>query len=227
MAAGAHGGGRLDTSAIGPAARASGAAELQPWRQEFPTASADLLRSIPFSGPQATAIRYRLLATVFFVYVCLHGAIETRDAKIMLGLGGMSRDLSPAEFRICRMVFAFLAIMVFAFLVFDAIDFLFSLFSPAPPVRTVQMQPGTTRSTTPHSPAKPLSHSSPLVPQKQPAGAVVPADPAPASLSYMKTRLEQLGQMTLEKSQSSPLCPRRSQRQMLCRQSLNERLLLT
>jgi hypothetical protein len=208
MAAGAHGSGRVDTSAIGPAARASGAAERASAMASgvSATASADLLRSIPFSGPQATAIRYRLLATVFFVYVCLHGAIETREnfpklAKIMLGLGGMSRDLSPAEFRICRMVFAFLAIMVFAFLVFDAIDFLFSLFTPAPPVRTVQMQPGTTRSMTPHSPAKPLSHSSPLVPQKEPAGAVVPADPAPASLSYMKTRLEQLGQMTLEKSQ--------------------------
>jgi hypothetical protein len=135
----------------------------------------------------------------------LHCAIEAREkfpklAKIMMGRGGMSRDLSPTEFRICRMVFAFLAIMVFAFLVSNAIDFLFSLFTPVPPVRTVQMQPGTTRSTTPHSPAKPLSHSSPHVPQKEPAGDVVPVEPAPASLSYMKTRLEQLGQMTLEKA---------------------------
>jgi hypothetical protein len=110
----------------------------------------------------------------------------------------MSRDLSPAELHICRMVVAFLAIMVFAFLVFNAIDF---LFSPAPPVRTVQRQPGTTRST-PNP--KQANRSSPLVPQKEPAGDVVPAEPAQASPAYMKAWLEQLGQITLEKSQSSP-----------------------
>ena len=75
----------------------------------------------------------------------------------------MSRDLSPAEFHICRIVFAFLAIMVFAFLVFNAIDFLFK--SPLP-MRTVQIQPGTTRSITPKSPKQP-SHSLRVAPQKE------------------------------------------------------------
>jgi hypothetical protein len=107
----------------------------------------------------------------------------------------MSRDLSAAEFRICRMVFAFLAIMVLAFFVFNAID---SLFDPSPPVRMVQIQPDITNSTG-RNPKQP-SQSSRLIVQKEPGGGAVLQEPARVSLSHMKVGLEKLRELALEKT---------------------------
>ena len=118
----------------------------------------------------------------------------------------MSRDLSPAELHICRMVSAFLAITVLAFLVFNVID---SLFNSSPPVRMVQIRPDFTNSTG-RKPQQP-SQSSPLIVQKEPAGGVVPEQPARVSPSQMQAGLQQLRALALEKTirfDPQPLQPR-------------------
>jgi hypothetical protein len=107
----------------------------------------------------------------------------------------VSRDLSAAELRICRMVFAFLAIMVLAFFVFNVID---SLFDPSPPVRIVQIQPDITNSTDRNS--KQPSQSSRLIVQKEPGGGAVVQEPAHVSLSHIKAGLEKLRELALEKT---------------------------
>src|SRR5712692_222520 len=113
----------------------------------------------------------------------------------------MSRDLGPTELRVCRMVFAFLAVMVFAFLLLNAIE---SLSNPSPPVRKVQVQPDITNPNGRHP--KQSSQSSPPMQtagaqsQKEPARGVVPDEPARVSLSHMKARLEQLGAIALERA---------------------------
>jgi hypothetical protein len=113
----------------------------------------------------------------------------------------MSRDLGATELRVCRMVFAFLAITVFAFLLLNAIE---SLSNPSPLVRKVQVQPDITNSTGRHP--KQSSQSSPPMQtpgaqsQKEPARGVVPDEPVRVSLSHLKVRLEQLGAMTLERA---------------------------
>jgi hypothetical protein len=111
----------------------------------------------------------------------------------------MSRDLGPTELRVCRMVFAFLAAMVFAFLVFNAIE---SLSKPSPPVRKTQVQPVITISTGGH-PKQPSQSSPPMQTpgaqsQKELAGGVVADEPTRVSFAYMKVRLEQLGEMALQ-----------------------------
>jgi hypothetical protein len=50
----------------------------------------------------------------------------------------MSRELRPVEIRVCRIVFALLGIIVLAFVVLSAIDF---LFGPWPRARNVQSRP--------------------------------------------------------------------------------------
>src|SRR5712692_4648001 len=82
----------------------------------------------------------------------------------------MSRDLGPTELRVCRMVFAFLAVMVFAFLLLNAIE---SLSNPSPPVRKVQVQPDITNPNGRHP--KQSSQSSPPM---QTAGAQSQKEPA-------------------------------------------------
>src|SRR5271166_2012645 len=105
----------------------------------------------------------------------------------------MSRDLSPTELRICRTVFASLAITVFAFLVFNAID---SLFNSATPVKMTRIRPNT-NSTDRNSTQG--SQSSLLIVQKGAAGGVVQEEPARASPSQMKAGSKKLQEMVLEK----------------------------
>lgn len=118
----------------------------------------------------------------------------------------MSKDLSAAELRICRMVVAFLAIMVLAFFVFNVID---SLFDPSPPVRMVQIQPDITNSTG-RNPKQP-SQSSRFIVQKEPGEGAVLQESARVSLSHMKAGLEKLRELALEKTirfDAQPLEPR-------------------
>jgi hypothetical protein len=109
----------------------------------------------------------------------------------------MSRDLGPAELRVCRWVLAFLGVMVFAFLLLNAIG---SLSNPSPPVREAQMQPDIT-SATGRKP-KQSSQSSPSLqtlgsqPRNEPARGAVPDDP----LSSMKARSDPLEAMGFEKA---------------------------
>jgi hypothetical protein len=111
----------------------------------------------------------------------------------------MSRDLRPAELRICRMVFAFLAAMILGFLVLNAIE---SLFDPSSPVREVQVQADIRNfigrnPNHPNQSSPPRQNSDPQ-PQTESAGAAEPDEPERVSLSIMKVRLEQLGATALE-----------------------------
>jgi hypothetical protein len=107
----------------------------------------------------------------------------------------MSRSLSRAELRICQMVSAFLAVMVFAFFVFNVID---SLFDPSPPARIVQAQQDITSST--GRDFVQTGRSSPLIVRKDAAEDAVLEEPAQASLSHMRAGLEKLREMALEKT---------------------------
>jgi hypothetical protein len=114
--------------------------------------------------------------------------------KNLRNIGGdMSRDLRPAERRVCRMVLTLLAVLVLGFLVLSAIE---AVFEPSPPVKKALVQPHTgnsvgARSKDP-SPASDFGHKSDPQPQKQWAGGAEPDEPARDSLSTMKVRLERL-----------------------------------
>jgi hypothetical protein len=113
----------------------------------------------------------------------------------------MSRDLGPTELRVCRMVFAFLGVMVFAFLLFTAIE---SLSNPSPPVRKVQIQPDITNATD-RNPKQPRQSSPPIQTlgaqsQKDPVRGAVPDDPARVSLSNKKVRSEPPEATALERA---------------------------
>jgi len=107
----------------------------------------------------------------------------------------MSRSLSRAELRICQTVAAFLAIMVFAFLVFNVID---SLLGPSPPARIAQARPDITGSTGRDS-VQTGGSSLPIV-KEDAAEDAVPEEPAQASRSHRIAGLEKLRERALEKA---------------------------
>ena len=107
----------------------------------------------------------------------------------------MSRSLSRAELRICQTVAAFLAILVFAFFVFNVID---SLFDPSPPARIAHVRPDITTSTG-RDFVQP-GRSSPLTVKKGAPEDAVPEEPAQGSRSHMRAGLEKLRERALEKT---------------------------
>ena len=107
----------------------------------------------------------------------------------------MSRSLSRAELRICQTVAAFLAIMVFAFFVFNVID---SLFGPSPPARVAQAWPDIATSTG-RDFVQP-GRSSTLIVRKNAPEDPVPEEPAQGSRSHMRAGLEKLRERALEKT---------------------------
>jgi len=113
----------------------------------------------------------------------------------------MSRDLRPAKLRVCRMVFACLAVMILSFLVFNAIE---SLFDLSPPASKVQVQSEARNSIGPDLKyPNQSSHAKQSSEPRPPKGWVreaAPNEPAGAPLSTMKVRLEQLGTTTLERA---------------------------
>jgi hypothetical protein len=119
---------------------------------------------------------------------------DFESSKRILG-GGMSRDLSPAELCVCRIVFGFLAVMVFGFLVLKGIDSLFDHRSG--PVSKVEVQPDT-RTSIVRNPKYPKPSEN-LDPQPQKVSAAEPDQPERVFLSIMKVRLERLGAVGLEK----------------------------
>jgi hypothetical protein len=109
----------------------------------------------------------------------------------------MSRDLGSTELCVCRIVFALLVVLVFAFFLLNAIE---SLSISPPPVRTVQVQ-REVRNFTGRNPKQPSQSSPPmrtLSPQSRNESArdAVPDDP----LSNMKVRSAQLEAMGFEKA---------------------------
>jgi hypothetical protein len=105
----------------------------------------------------------------------------------------MSRDLRPAERRVCRTVVTLLAVLILGFLVLSAIE---PVFEPSPPVRKTLVQPDTgnslgARSKDPN-PSADLGHKSNPQPRTQWAGGAEPDEPARDSLSAMKVMLERL-----------------------------------
>ena len=113
----------------------------------------------------------------------------------------MSRDLGPNELRVCRMVFAFLGVMVVAFLLLTAIA---SLSNPSPPVRKVQIQADITNATG-RNPTRASQSSAPVQTlgaqsQKEPARGAVPDDRARVSLSKIKVHSEPPEATALERA---------------------------
>jgi hypothetical protein len=113
----------------------------------------------------------------------------------------MSRDLRPAELRVCRMVLAFLGAMILGFLVLNAIE---SLFDPSSPVREVQVQADIRNSIgrNPKYPnqSSPPRHNSDPQPQTETAGGAEPDEPERAPPLTMKARLALLRAMALERT---------------------------
>jgi len=107
----------------------------------------------------------------------------------------MSRDLSPAELCVCRIVFGFLAVMIFSFLVLKAIESLFDLRSR--PVSKVEPDIRTSVAHNPTYPNPPLQNFD-AQPQKV-GGGTKSDEPERASPSIFKVRLERLGAIGLEK----------------------------
>ena len=110
----------------------------------------------------------------------------------------MSRGLGPAEIRVCRAVFSFLAAMILAFLLLYAIE---SPSNPPPTVRQVQLQPA--KISADGHPKQPSQSSPPMQTpgaqsQKELAGGVVPDEPTRGSFALLKIRLEQLGEIALQ-----------------------------
>src|SRR4051812_18096427 len=113
----------------------------------------------------------------------------------------MSRDLGPTELRICRWGFAFLAVIVFAFLLLTAIE---SLSNSSPATKKVEVQSDITSSTG-RSPkqstqSSPRSQATGAQSKKEPQPRIVAEEPAQVSLLQMKVRLEQFGTMALQKA---------------------------
>jgi hypothetical protein len=103
----------------------------------------------------------------------------------------MSRELGPIELRVCRAVFAFLAVTVVAFLLLTAIE---SLFDPPASVNQAQTHPEITSSDGRN--AEQPSQSSPAMQtlgaqsQQEPARAAVPDDAARLSLQKYASTLK-------------------------------------
>ena len=127
---------------------------------------------------------------------CPHGAIETRESlknfkKQRWGRGGMSRELGPIELRVCRAVFAFLAVMVAAFLLLTAVE---SLFDPPASVNRAQTHQEITSSDGRN--VEQPSQSSPPVQTlgaqslQEPARGAVPDDAARLSLQRYASTLK-------------------------------------
>jgi hypothetical protein len=105
----------------------------------------------------------------------------------------MSTDLSQVELRICRMVFIGLAIMVFAFVVFKAID---APFGVSPPSTTIQMQ-----SEVPNSGSRHANQPGPSSQVQTDSAEGVAAEQSPRGFPpEMKTGLERLAALRLENS---------------------------
>jgi hypothetical protein len=112
----------------------------------------------------------------------------------------MSRELRPAERRVCRMVLGSLLVMTCGFLLLNAIE---SRFGRSPPVRKVivRAEPGSSIVRVSERP-KPLSAGSnvpALRPQKKSSRGVEPDDAERVSSSIGKAQLERLGAMALER----------------------------
>jgi hypothetical protein len=113
----------------------------------------------------------------------------------------MSRDLGPTELRVCRWGFAFLAVIVFGFLLLNAIE---SLSNSSLATKKVEVQ-SDIKSSTGRSPKQSTQSST----RRQTTGAqsknepqprIVADDPPQLSLLQMKVRLEQFGSITLQKA---------------------------
>jgi hypothetical protein len=113
----------------------------------------------------------------------------------------MSKDLRPAELFVCRMVFRFLAVMIFGFLLLTAVQSLFDQRSR--PVSKVKVQPDSgnfiAHNSEYPSPSSPPRPNSDPQPQKVPGGGAEPEEPERVSLSVMKVRLNRLGAVGLER----------------------------
>jgi hypothetical protein len=95
----------------------------------------------------------------------------------------MSRELSPAERRVCRIVFAILTVTVVAFLLLSAIDY---LLHPPRRARTADNQPDITssvRARQPPSPSSPLLQAPSLPHEKELLRAAVQEDSAPVAVA--------------------------------------------
>ena len=109
----------------------------------------------------------------------------------------MSRDLGPTELRVCRWVLAFLGVMVFAFLLLNAIG---SLSNPSPLMSKAQIQPDITNATD-RNPKQSSQSSPPLQTfgsqsRNEPARGAVPDEPLP----NMRVRSDPLEAMGFEKA---------------------------
>jgi hypothetical protein len=104
----------------------------------------------------------------------------------------MSRDLGPTELRVCRIVFALLVVLVFAFFLLNAIE---SLSISPPPVRTVQVQRDLPNFTG-RNPKKPPMQTLGPQSRNELARDAVPDDP----LSNMEVRSEPLEAIGFEKA---------------------------
>jgi hypothetical protein len=107
----------------------------------------------------------------------------------------MSKDLGPTELRVCRLVFALLAVTTVAFLLFHAIAY---LFHPSSPVRNVQKHADITNSTGPDQ-KQPTQSSPPMQTMGGPARGAGLDDPAPVSLPNVKVRSELFQAAALER----------------------------
>ena len=134
---------------------------------------------------------------------CLISAIEASEhfekSKKNPG-GGMSRDLRPAKRRVCRKVFACLFVMIFSFLLVNAIE---SLIDRSPPGRKVIVQPepgnSIVRDLERPRPLSAGSDDSGAQPQKKSSPGAEPDDAERVSPSIMKARLERRGTMAPER----------------------------
>ena len=113
----------------------------------------------------------------------------------------MSKVLRPAELCVCRMVFRFLAVMIFGFIVLNAVTSLFD--HQSRPVSKVEVQPDIRTSSARNpkypSPSSLPGQSSDPQPQKVLTGGAEPDEPEHVSLSIMKVRLHRLAAVGLER----------------------------
>jgi len=113
----------------------------------------------------------------------------------------MSRDFGPTELRVYRTVLGSLGVLVFAFLLLSAIEFLFSL---APPVSKVDVEPDIPNAT--YDDSQPPSQSSPPVQIAAAESANEQArgdafdEAAGPSLSSMEVSSERLKAVALERA---------------------------
>jgi hypothetical protein len=124
----------------------------------------------------------------------------------------MSRDLRPAEGRVCRLIFAFLAVMISSFLVLNAIE---SLFGRSAPMWNASVQPdaGNSLGSDPKAANQSAHFKRKLGPATpEPMGGGVEHDAgARAPLANMKARLQHHGAMALDRMarfDREPLDPR-------------------